>query len=203
MVLFGQASGVVPSIDPQILNQKGSLFLTRPTLASHMLTRSELEGLSGRLDRSAGLRLGCLLQSRQALPRVGSGVSHRPREAVRPSDSDRRGRRSLHDVDAAAAVRRGSPSPLQDSVLSKNGVTFLRCGTSTSVEDEGGNENVETNSGCARGHSRLALILSLLPLAGSPVSSREMWEYKAVEIRRNPERSERALNQLGQEAGSW
>ena len=44
MVLFGQASGVVPSIDPQILNQKGSLFLTRPTLASHMLTRSELEG---------------------------------------------------------------------------------------------------------------------------------------------------------------
>ena len=44
MVLFGQASGVVPTLDPQILNQKGSLFLTRPTLASHMLTRSELEG---------------------------------------------------------------------------------------------------------------------------------------------------------------
>lgn len=44
MVLFGQASGVVPTIDPQVLNQKGSLFLTRPTLASHMLTRSELEG---------------------------------------------------------------------------------------------------------------------------------------------------------------
>ena len=47
----------------------------------------------------------------------------------------------------------------------------------------------------------LALVLSLLPLAGSPVSSREMWEYKAVEIRRNPERSERALNQLG--ASGW
>ncbi len=44
MVLFGQASGVVPTLDPQILNRKGSLFLTRPTLASHMLTRSELEG---------------------------------------------------------------------------------------------------------------------------------------------------------------
>jgi len=44
MVLFGQASGVVPTLDPQVLNQKGSLFLTRPTLASHMLTRSELEG---------------------------------------------------------------------------------------------------------------------------------------------------------------
>jgi NADPH2:quinone reductase len=44
MVLFGQASGVVPTLDPQVLNQKGSLFLTRPTLASHMLTRAELEG---------------------------------------------------------------------------------------------------------------------------------------------------------------
>ncbi len=43
MVLFGQASGVVPSFDPQILNQKGSLFLTRPSLSSYMLTRAELE----------------------------------------------------------------------------------------------------------------------------------------------------------------
>lgn len=44
MVLFGNASGVVRSIDPQVLNTKGSLFLTRPTLASHMRTRQELEG---------------------------------------------------------------------------------------------------------------------------------------------------------------
>lgn len=43
MVLFGQASGVVPSFDPQILNQKGSLFLTRPTLGAYILTREELE----------------------------------------------------------------------------------------------------------------------------------------------------------------
>ena len=47
----------------------------------------------------------------------------------------------------------------------------------------------------------LALVLSLLPLAGSSVSSREMWEYKAVEIRRDPGRSERALNELG--ARGW
>ena len=47
----------------------------------------------------------------------------------------------------------------------------------------------------------LALVLSLLPLAGSPVSSREMWEYKAVEIRRNAERSESDLNELG--ARGW
>ena len=42
MVLFGQASGVVPAIDPQILYQKGSLFLTRPSLASYVPTREAL-----------------------------------------------------------------------------------------------------------------------------------------------------------------
>src|SRR5207245_2008339 len=33
MVLFGQSSGSVGPFDPQVLSQKGSLFLTRPTLA--------------------------------------------------------------------------------------------------------------------------------------------------------------------------
>jgi NADPH:quinone reductase len=42
MVLFGQSSGAVAPIDPQILNQKGSLFLTRPTLVHYALTREEL-----------------------------------------------------------------------------------------------------------------------------------------------------------------
>jgi NADPH2:quinone reductase len=42
MVLFGAASGPVPPIDPQLLNRKGSLFLTRPTLAHHIATREEL-----------------------------------------------------------------------------------------------------------------------------------------------------------------
>ena len=35
MVLFGQSSGSVDPIDPQILNRKGSLFLTRPTLVHY------------------------------------------------------------------------------------------------------------------------------------------------------------------------
>ena len=43
MVLCGQASGPVPPLDPQVLNVKGSLFLTRPTLAHHIATREELE----------------------------------------------------------------------------------------------------------------------------------------------------------------
>jgi NADPH2:quinone reductase len=42
MVLFGQSSGPVAPIDPQILNQKGSLFLTRPTLGHYTATPEEL-----------------------------------------------------------------------------------------------------------------------------------------------------------------
>jgi NADPH2:quinone reductase len=42
MALFGQSSGPVAPLDPQVLNQKGSLFLTRPTLAHYTATRDEL-----------------------------------------------------------------------------------------------------------------------------------------------------------------
>lgn len=44
MVLWGQASGAVEPFDPQILNQKGSIYLTRPSLGAYMLTRDELLG---------------------------------------------------------------------------------------------------------------------------------------------------------------
>jgi len=47
MVLYGQSSGPVGPFDPQVLNQKGSLFLTRPTLAHHILTRAELVARAG------------------------------------------------------------------------------------------------------------------------------------------------------------
>jgi NADPH:quinone reductase len=43
MVLFGGASGPVPPFDPIKLSQKGSLFLTRPTLANYIASRGELE----------------------------------------------------------------------------------------------------------------------------------------------------------------
>jgi NADPH:quinone reductase len=42
MALFGQSSGSVPPMDPSILNTKGSLFLTRPSLGHYLLTREEL-----------------------------------------------------------------------------------------------------------------------------------------------------------------
>jgi len=51
MVLFGQSSGAVEPIDPQILNARGSLFLTRPTLAHYVASRAELEQRSADLFR--------------------------------------------------------------------------------------------------------------------------------------------------------
>ena len=42
LVLFGQSSGPVPPFDPGKLAAKGSLFLTRPTLAHYTLDRAEL-----------------------------------------------------------------------------------------------------------------------------------------------------------------
>jgi NADPH2:quinone reductase len=49
LVLYGQASGPVAPVDPQILNSKGSLFLTRPSLGHYTQTRAEL------LDRADDL----------------------------------------------------------------------------------------------------------------------------------------------------
>ena len=49
LALFGQSSGPVPPIDPQILNRKGSLFLTRPTLNDYVATREELVQRSNEL----------------------------------------------------------------------------------------------------------------------------------------------------------
>lgn len=42
LVLYGQSSGAVAPIDPQILNSHGSLFLTRPSLGHYLLDRAEL-----------------------------------------------------------------------------------------------------------------------------------------------------------------
>jgi NADPH2:quinone reductase len=49
MVLFGQSSGRVPPIDPSLLAEKGSLFLTRPSLAHHVADRQSLMERSGKV----------------------------------------------------------------------------------------------------------------------------------------------------------
>jgi NADPH2:quinone reductase len=49
MVTFGNASGAVPAIPPLLLSQKGSLFLTRPTMRHYLQTRGELLARAGDL----------------------------------------------------------------------------------------------------------------------------------------------------------
>ena len=49
LALFGQSSGPVPPFDAQVLAQKGSLFLTRPTLVNYIATREELQQRSNDL----------------------------------------------------------------------------------------------------------------------------------------------------------
>ncbi|MFY9552626.1 MAG: quinone oxidoreductase [Thermoanaerobaculia bacterium] len=42
LALFGQSSGPVPPLDPQVLAQRGSLYLTRPRINAYTATREEL-----------------------------------------------------------------------------------------------------------------------------------------------------------------
>jgi NADPH2:quinone reductase len=51
LVSFGQSSGPVPPFDPLLLSQRGSLFLTRPTLAHYTADRAELLRRSGDVMR--------------------------------------------------------------------------------------------------------------------------------------------------------
>lgn len=47
MVLFGGSSGAVAPLDPLVLTQKGSLFLTRPSLNHYVMTTAELRERAG------------------------------------------------------------------------------------------------------------------------------------------------------------
>lgn len=49
MILYGQSSGAVAPLDPQVLNQKGSIFLTRPSLGHYTLDRAEILRRAGDL----------------------------------------------------------------------------------------------------------------------------------------------------------
>jgi NADPH2:quinone reductase len=63
MVLYGQSSGPVEPLQPQVLSQKGSLYLTRPTLAHYVAAPSELRRRTEELldwvqDGSLRIRIG-------------------------------------------------------------------------------------------------------------------------------------------------
>jgi NADPH2:quinone reductase len=82
LALFGQSSGPVPPFDPNILNGKGSLFLTRPSLAHYLLTRQELQWRAGDLLQwidSGKLRL----RIDRTYPLAEAAAAHRDLESRR------------------------------------------------------------------------------------------------------------------------
>jgi NADPH2:quinone reductase len=80
LVLFGQSSGAVPPFDPNTLNGKGSLYLTRPSLAHHVLTREELSWRAG--DVLGGVAKGTLkLRIDQTFPLANVADAHRALES--------------------------------------------------------------------------------------------------------------------------
>jgi len=79
MVLFGQSSGPVGPFDPQVLNQKGSLYLTRPTVANYIATRAEL--LARAADVLAWVHHGKLkLRIAHTFPLAEAAEAHRQLE---------------------------------------------------------------------------------------------------------------------------
>ena len=75
LVLVGQSSGAVPPVDPQILNRKGSLFLTRPTIGDYVATRDELLGRAR--DLFGWIAAGQLdVRVDRTLPLAEAGAAH-------------------------------------------------------------------------------------------------------------------------------
>jgi len=76
MVLYGQSSGPVGPFDPQVLSQKGSLFLTRPTLVHYIATRAELVARAGEL--LGWIKQGTLkVRTDRELPLAQAAEAHR------------------------------------------------------------------------------------------------------------------------------
>jgi NADPH2:quinone reductase len=79
LVLYGQSSGPVGPFDPQLLGQKGSLFLTRPSLAHYVATRDELLARAGEV--LGWVRAGTLkLRIGREFPLAQAAAAHRALE---------------------------------------------------------------------------------------------------------------------------
>jgi NADPH2:quinone reductase len=86
MVTFGNASGPVPAIEPLLLSQKGSLYLTRPTLGSYTATREDLLASAGALF-DVVLSGAVKVPVNQTYPLKDAAQSHRDLEARRTTGS--------------------------------------------------------------------------------------------------------------------
>ncbi len=84
LALFGQSSGPVPPFDPSILNVKGSLFLTRPTLAHYVQNREELLWRAGAVLN--GIEGGTLkMRIDRSYPLAEAAQAHRDLESRKTS----------------------------------------------------------------------------------------------------------------------
>lgn len=86
MVSFGNASGAVEPFRPAILAQKGSLFLTRPTLANYTSTRQELEETTAELFDVVGSG-AVRIEVNQTYALEHAAQAHRDLEARRTTGS--------------------------------------------------------------------------------------------------------------------
>jgi len=85
LVLFGQSSGKVPPFDLGLLGSKGSLFVTRPSLAHYIATREELEESSSALFEV--VRAGVKVQVNQRYPLAEAARAHADLEARKTTGS--------------------------------------------------------------------------------------------------------------------
>ncbi len=86
MVSFGNASGAVPPFEPVLLSQKGSLFLTRPTLMHYTATRADLLATARDLFEVVG-KGAVKVEVRQTFPLKQAAEAHRALESRRTTGS--------------------------------------------------------------------------------------------------------------------
>jgi NADPH:quinone reductase len=75
-VTFGQSSGPLPPIDTLLLSQKGSLFMTRPTLFTYSAKRADLEAMAADLFDVVG-RGAVKVEINQTFPLAEAAEAHR------------------------------------------------------------------------------------------------------------------------------
>ncbi len=86
LVSFGNASGAVPPFDVGVLSAKGSLYLTRPTLATYVAKRADLEAAAAELFEVIGSG-AVQVRVNQTFPLRDAAEAHRALEGRRTTGS--------------------------------------------------------------------------------------------------------------------